>query len=343
MSSKSVLHLVGSPSTQFFYELSLIYAQGVFCPTGFRFTYLVVAPDSRWFLTEDLDELGPALTLGEVVSQLQSEDFHFAVPHIFCEVGLTTVRGLIQNLVGIPLVGSPPEATTVSASKLLTVSLAQSVGVLTAGTKALREEELESPELLDFPLVVKPDRADNSEGLSLVHSPNELESAYWKAKEAGDLVVTETFIPGREIRAAVVLRQGELQLLPVIEYHVSKEHPLRLAEDKLDFSKDGLPVSQVSRTEVGRSIPADLSDGLLQKVHEACKKVHLALGCRHFSLFDFRVHEETGDLYFLEAGLFWSFTPQSMISQMIVSDGTDLGPYIAERWREWFGSTSAPA
>jgi D-alanine-D-alanine ligase len=52
-----------------------------------------------------------------------------------------------------------------------------------------------------------------------------------------------------------------------------------------------------------------------QPVREAARRCHLALGCRDYSLFDFRIDPD-GQPWFLEAGLYCSFARKSVISVM---------------------------
>ena len=50
---------------------------------------------------------------------------------------------------------------------------------------------------------------------------------------------------------------------------------------------------------------------------------HDALGCRHYSLFDFRI-DPTGQPWFLEAGLYCSFARSSVIATMARGVGTEV-------------------
>ena len=50
----------------------------------------------------------------------------------------------------------------------------------------------------------------------------------------------------------------------------------------------------------------DPNDSITQKVQQMAKKCHLALGCRLYSMFDFRI-DPKGEPWFLEAGLYCSF------------------------------------
>lgn len=53
-----------------------------------------------------------------------------------------------------------------------------------------------------------------------------------------------------------------------------------------------------------------------------------ALGCRHYSLFDFRIGA-VGDPWFLEAGLYCSYAPTSVIAVMAAAIGMDVSDLFA--------------
>ncbi|NBB98662.1 MAG: hypothetical protein GVY34_10950 [Alphaproteobacteria bacterium] len=71
---------------------------------------------------------------------------------------------------------------------------------------------------------------------------------------------------------------------------------------------------------------------LAAALRDAALAGHAALDARHYSLFDFRVHRATGEPVLLEAGLFWSFTGFSAISNNPTGAGTDPVTVTAEVW-----------
>jgi D-alanine-D-alanine ligase len=62
---------------------------------------------------------------------------------------------------------------------------------------------------------------------------------------------------------------------------------------------------------------------LTERVWEEARRCHRALGCRHYSLFDFRIDPD-GRPWFLEAGLYNSFARRSVIPTMAAAAGTSL-------------------
>ena len=89
----------------------------------------------------------------------------------------------------------------------------------------------------------------------------------------------------------------------------------------------------LTRQPVDIACPANLTPELFEKLADAAKRSHLALGSRDYSLYDFRIHSETQEPYLLESCSFWSFTNPSVLSRMLVADGQILEDVALELWR----------
>ncbi|MCW2555103.1 MAG: ddl 1, partial [Mycobacterium sp.] len=133
---------------------------------------------------------------------------------------------------------------------------------------------------------------------------------------------------GREVRCGIVVRDGQLVCLPLEEYAVDPTtKPIRGRDDKLDRTPDGalyLVAKDGSRAWI---VPE--ADPVTEVVWEAARRCHAALGCRHYSLFDFRIDPE-GNPWFLEAGPYCSFSPTSVIAVMAAASGVDVTQLFAE-------------
>jgi len=150
--------------------------------------------------------------------------------------------------------------------------------------------------------------------------------------EHDETLLVEDFIPGREVRVGVIEREGKLWVPSMIEYLVTPENPIRTLADKLELQGDGMPGKQNPKTAETSVCPAKVTPSLREKLSDAAQRAHIALGCRDYSLFDFRVHAETNEPYMLEAGLFWAFAKISIISRMIRADGQSLSDVSLELW-----------
>lgn len=317
-----VVHLMGSAVSAYYESLSTFYAQG--CVDGaqdeltrahFDFAFAIVhatADGPRWSFPAELSEkaiaAAPRLTHAEGVQCLAAIDADVCVPHMFCYPGMTTYRALLDML-GVPILGCPPACMALATDKFQTRAVVAAAGVRVPTGELLRAGERPS---LALPFVLKPCREDNSMGVSVVRRPEELDAALAEAFRFDERVVCEQFVPpGREIRCAVIEDEhGEpTRVLPCLEYFLSEEHPIRTPGDKLASSEDGKVTGLASGA---RKCPAELSDELRAKLADATIRSHRALGCRDFSLFDFRVDPE-GEVFFLEACPVCSFSPKSVI------------------------------
>ncbi|MEB3343544.1 D-alanine--D-alanine ligase [Okeania sp.] len=322
-----VLHLAGSRVSNFYYNLSILYAKEVVQPVGVSSYYAVVHPDGFWQLGASLDSLSEKISFQDMIPRLPEIDV--VIPHMFCFPGMTSFRAFFEDMLGIPVVGSASHCTALATNKAHTRNIVSVSGVQVAKAQQLRRGDTVT---MKPPFVVKPTSEDNSLGITLVWDETGIEAALDKGFELDDTLLVEDYIPGRELRVGVVERKGEWQVLPMIEYLVTKENPIRTLHDKLELGSDGTPEKQPEKPVAKQVCPANVTPELFEKVANAAKTAHIALGCRDYSLYDFRVHEETNEPYLLEAGLFWAFGKISMISRMLEADGQSFEDIALELW-----------
>lgn len=329
MNDLRVLHLAGSAVSEFYRQLSVVYAKEVLQPTGVTSYYALVHPDGSWQLGTAWETLSEKLTVQEAIARLPEIDL--VVPHMFCFPGMTSYRALFEDVLGIPVVGSTASCTAIAANKSHTRNIVSAAGVRVAKGQQLRQGETFA---MSLPAIVKPNSEDNSLGVTLVRNEEDVAAALQTGFEYDDTLLVEEFIPGRELRLAVIEREGELYVPATIEYLVSDETPIRTLQEKLELGSDGTPESQPKQQTAVPVCPATVSPDLFEQLAEAAKRAHVALGCRDYSLYDFRVDSRTNDPYMLEAGLFWCFSRISMISRMIVADERDLDAIVTELWQK---------
>ena len=322
-----VLHLAGSPVSDFYYNLSLIYAKEVVQPVGVSSYYAVLHPDGFWQLGSSLESLSEKISLQEMISRLPKMDV--VVPHMFCFPGMTSFRALFEDILGLPVVGSPSHSTALATNKAQTKSVVAQEGVRVAKAQVIRPGEAVT---MKPPFIVKANSEDNSLGMSLVWHEDEIATALQVGFEHDETLLVEDYIPGRELRVAVVERGGQLSVLPAIEYLVTEENPIRTLHDKYELQSDGLPSKQPDKPAVKPVCPAKVTPSLWEKISDAVKRAHIALGCRECSLYDFRVHADTDEPYMLEASLYGSFSKIGMISRMLQADGQSLSDLAWELW-----------
>ncbi|MGY6529302.1 MAG: D-alanine--D-alanine ligase family protein [Cyanobacterium sp.] len=322
-----VLHIGGSLVSDFYDKLSLLYLKEVAQPPCVKPYYALVHPDGFWQQGDSLSNLSTPKPLSDFLQELPSVDV--VVPHLFCEPGMTTVRGFFEDMLGLPVVGSKSSCTALATNKAHTRDIVSANGVLVAEAQLLKQGDKVQ---LKPPFIIKPNREDNSLGITLVKDESQIENALKLGFQYDNQLLAEEYIPGREIRVAVIERDNKLEVLPMIEYLVSEANPIRTTTEKLQLEEDGMPEKQPSQPKVEAVCPAHLTPELETKLSLAAIKAHGAIGCRDYSLYDFRVHQDTNEPYLLEAGLFWAFSHISMISRMLVAKGENLESVIFDVW-----------
>ena len=321
-----VLHLAGSAVSEFFSELSLVYARDCLESTaaaGYEFHVALVSPDGRWRFPVDLSraaiQLARPMSLAAAIDHLIALRPDVAVPQMFCIPGMTTYRSLL-DLLCIPYVGNTGDVMALTANKALARAVVAAAGVPVPAGEVLRRGQWPTHPL---PAVVKPVDGDNSVGVSLVRTESEYDNALAAAFTHSDAALVESFIElGREVRCGIVVTDGELRCLPLEEYAVDRANkPIRQQADKLNENPNG-GLSLVAK-DITKAWIVDPADPLTGRVWDVAKKCHVALGCRHYSLFDFRI-DPSGQPWFLEAGLYCSFAEKSVLSTMAKAAGIPL-------------------
>jgi D-alanine-D-alanine ligase len=272
---------------------------------------------------------GPArpVDLGEALRLAGACDV--VVPHMFCPAGMTTWRALFEDIAGVPVVGPGFAATAISTSKLATKAVAAAAGVATP--EALRLVPGGPLPRWSPPFVVKPDTEDNSLGLTLVREAGELRPAVAEALAHGGVALAERYVPGREVRVGVLDAGRGPRVLPIMEYHVTPEHPIRVRSDKVAVEDGAVTMGSWERPSLEVSLPARLEGGTAAALKRAALAMHGALRCRDYSLYDFRIDGD-GRPWLLEACSFWTFTPFSVISRMLAGEGTALEDAALRVW-----------
>lgn len=337
-----LLHLVGSPTDDFHAELSLVYARGALASlqegTDHEHVVAFVEPGGSWRLPDHpaLDDatLGSTqpVDLATALRQVRAAGADAALPQMFCRAGMTHYRALLDVL-DLPYLGNDPATMALGADKARARAVVAAAGVPVPEGAVVRVGDPRPAYARpgsggNGDVVVKPVDADNSAGVTLVRG-DEPDPAYDAAVAAAcaddgsGRALVERYVPlGREVRCGVLATQEGLVALPLEEYAVDEAAaPVRLADSKL--ARDGSGGLGLVAKDATRAWIVDADDPVVPAVHEAALAAYDALGCRHYGLFDLRVDPE-GRPWFLEAGLYCSYAPTSVVATMARAAGIDL-------------------
>lgn len=268
--------------------------------------------------SDDAGALGatPAASLAAGLGILASCDVVFPVLH--GAPGEDGAIAALADLAGLPVVGCPAIGSALAMDKHATKAVAVSLGIAVApGVLLLPGDAVPA---VTLPVVVKPTTAGSSVGVSVVTDAADLDAAVAAAREAGDAVLIESYVRGREVQLAVVERRdGSLLVAPPIEYGVAEG-----------------AVFDTSRKYDGTAavrLPAAIDDTTTAALADAATRLFRALGCRGLSRFDFFVTADPvlGHAAVLnEVNTMPGMTPQSGFPRMCRAAGLDLPDLVDE-------------
>jgi len=216
-------------------------------------------------------------------------------------------------------------------------SLASSVGMnKTLAKKVFKDHEMKTPRHREYssarivdesdsivkdlfnsflmPAVVKPTASGSSVGVTLVKYYDGLSNALIEAAKHDDSVLIEEYIPGIEATCAVVegFRGQSLYALPPIE--------IRTNNDFFDYEAKYKGKSQ-------EIVPATFSDKIKHAIENLSKRIHRALGLRHYSRSDFIIHPRRG-IYVLEVNTLPGLTEESLLPKALRAVGSNTHEFI---------------
>jgi len=236
--------------------------------------------------------------------------------------GMTRYRSLF-DLLQIPFLGNHDYTVWPSTDKATTKHVLAPVGVQVPKGDLLIKGEKEKPTSVKVPFVVKPCNEDNSRGITLVRREEDAAAAIEYAFSFDPRVIVDEYIAGREVRAACIEEEdGTLTVLPKIEYFLED---IRTSAHKLATDKKGkLSANAIreAKKDGDRQCPAELSPVLHARIDDMVTKAHRTLKCRHYSLYDIRIDADEQP-FILEAALFCSFSPLSVIPAMAQHAGRE--------------------
>ncbi len=322
-----ILHLVGSADNSFYCDLSRLYAQDCIAATAnrerYEFYIAYITPDRQWRFSSSLSQpdimAAKPMSVADAIALITAKNIDVVLPQMFCLPGMTQYRALF-DLLNIPYVGNTSDVMALAAHKAKAKAVVAAAGVKVPFGELIRQGDRPT---IKPPAVIKPANSDNSLGVALVKDVADYDAALNTAFEHSDEVLVEEYIElGREVRCGIIVKDSELVGLPLEEYLVNpQDHPIRNYADKLKRTEDG-DLSLTAKDNIKAWI-VDPRDSVTETVQEAAQKCHQALGCRHYSLFDFRIDPQ-GQPWFLEAGLYCSFSPKSVITSMAKASGISL-------------------
>ncbi|CAM2011380.1 M20/M25/M40 family metallo-hydrolase [Acanthopleuribacter pedis] len=198
----------------------------------------------------------------------------------------THVPAMLEML-GVPYVGSGPQAHAVALDKITTKIILQANNLPTPAFYVFGSADVPMDHVV-FPVIIKPRMEAVSMGLKVVYDVDALRLAVQEVIDTyrQDALV-EAFIPGREFAVGLLGNGPDLEVLPIVEFDL---HGDPNAIQTVD-NKKKQPVRKVC--------PAQIPDDLAAELRRLARESFHALGVHDFSRIDLRMDAD-GHLHILE-------------------------------------------
>ncbi len=203
------------------------------------------------------------------------------------------MQGLL-NILNIPYTHSGVLASALAMDKPTAKAQLAAAGIKVPEHQLVTREEILAGEIMDPPYVIKPFNEGSSVGVVLVRNGDNFTPGDDVAA-AGERVMVERFIPGRELTVAVM---GD-RPLGVTEIDTSRTF--------YDYEAKYAPGGSQ------HTIPADVPNDVAEEAKRISVLAHQVLGCRGVSRADIRY--DGTDLYMLEVNTQPGMTPTSLVPE----------------------------
>lgn len=260
-----------------------------------------------------------------LLNYLSAEKPDVVVPLLHGVAGEDGTLREVLKMYGVQFVGATPSACRLAFDKPIAKTVVANAGLNVApaitlphstfrdlGADAVMEAVVTH---LGLPVVVKPTKGGSSLGVSVVRDSRALPAALVSAYAYGEMAMIEKFIEGTEVAVSVIEKNGEPQVLPIVE-----------------IKPDGGFYDYNARYVAGLTeffCPARLSDTQAAAAATAAIAAHKALGLRDFSRSDLIIDEQ-GKVWFLEENVAPGMTETSLFPQAVAAAGMELGQVFVE-------------
>ncbi len=265
----------------------------------------------------DIIRYDPKTDLARLVADAASIDAALIILHgPYGEDG--TVQGLLE-LLNIPYQGSGVLGSSLAMNKLAAKYLYENAGLPVPPYIALHKgDPLELAvweKQLGLPLVVKPNEAGSSVGMTIVKSVDAVAAAVEKAFAHDAVVLLEGYIDGIELTGGVIGNR-KLQALPLIEIIPDDQHEF--------FDYEAKYTAGVTE----EICPARIDDQMTTMAQTYAKTAHSALFCKGYSRTDMILKGD--QIFVLETNTIPGMTATSLLPQAAHAAGFSFSRLLDE-------------
>jgi D-alanine-D-alanine ligase len=297
---KKVIVLRGGPSSE--HEVSLKSGKSVISQlqNDYKITDVVIDKEGNWIVSGIIVE--PHKITRDI-------DCVFNAMHgEYGEDG--TVQKLLEQL-KVPYTGSGVLGSVMAMNKALAKDIYKQHGIKTPIHKVINKTDnidgvaMELYNTFPMPAVLKPVASGSSVGVSIVRDFQGLRDTLISLFLRYDKVLIEEYIEGKEATVGILeeFRDQKHYALPAVEIRKPSDREF------FDYEAKYNDISQ-------ELCPGEFSPAEKELMQEMAQKSHKALGLRHYSRTDFRIHPKRG-IYALETNSLPGLTDQSLMPKSL--------------------------
>ena len=263
----------------------------------------------------DIRRYDPKTDLARLVKDAPDLDAALIILHgPYGEDG--TMQGLLE-LLNIPYQGSGVLGSSLAMNKLASKHLYEKANLPIPPYIALKKGDRFDPhgweKQLGLPLVIKPNAAGSSVGMTIVKSLDAVQPALEKAFSHDPTVLIEGYVEGIELTGGVVGNR-ELLALPIIEIVPDDEHEF--------FDYEAKYTAGITQ----EICPARIDDEMTQKAQTYAKAAHRALFCNGYSRTDMILKDR--EIYVLETNTIPGMTATSLLPRAARTAGLSFSQLL---------------
>jgi len=217
------------------------------------------------------------------------------------------------DMLGIPYTSSSFTTSALTFHKDFCKNVAEAVGANVAPSVIINKgESYDAKKIiktLGLPLFVKPTRNGSSVGVSKVKAENDFDKAVADAFNAGEQVMCEKFVQGRELACTVMEVKGKTMVLPITEI-VSKNEFFDYEAKYIAGKSDEIT-------------PADIDEVAEIEVKATSAMLYDKFECKGFARFDYILTPK--QLVFIEVNIVPGMSEASIMPKQAACMGITLG------------------
>ena len=277
-------------------------------------SYLIVIKKGEWYCLADNEQHIP-VDKNDFSINIDGERITFDA--VFNAVhGIPGENGEILGyfeMLNIPYTSSDFTTCARTFNKDLTKHIAAAHGATVSPSITINKGEIISKddviEELGLPLFVKPTCNGSSVGVSKVNTADDFDKAVDTAFAAGNQIMCEKFVKGRELACSVMEFKGKMMVFPLTEV-VSKN-------DFFDYE------AKYTEGKSDEITPAELEELEESEVKATSALLYEKFGCKGFARFDYILNEE--GLFFIEVNIVPGMSEASIMPKQAAEMGISLG------------------